>query len=172
MASSLLALLVVIVVHCIVHASASGANPTAGFLKVDLTDGNFQGHDYSSGVWQFQGYGYVPSGTSGVSVMQIHNEEGAEHSTVLMLHVYDGVLRFYSGQAVEGNIYDRWFRLNVVHDVDRSTVAVYIDGEKKFATDVTPSRSYYFKFGVYMQHHNWSPCMESHWTNVTVYTKP
>jgi hypothetical protein len=45
-------------------------------------------------VWQFQGYGYVPSGTSGVSVMQIHNEEGAEHSTVLMLHVYDGVLRF------------------------------------------------------------------------------
>jgi hypothetical protein len=73
--------------------------------------------------------------------MQIHNEEGAEHSTVLMLHVYDGVLRFYSGQAVEGNIYDRWFRLNVVHDVDRSTVAVYIDGEKRFATDVTPNRS-------------------------------
>jgi hypothetical protein len=131
-----------------------------------------QGHDYSSGVWQFQGYGYVPSGTSDVSVMQIHNEEGAEHSTVLMLHVYDGVLHFYSGQAVEGNIYDRWFRLNVVHDVDRSTVTVYIDGQKRFATDVTPSRSYYFKFGVYMQHHNWSPCMESRWTNVTVYTKP
>jgi hypothetical protein len=37
-------------------------------------------------------YGYVPSGTSGVSVMQIHNEEGAKHSTVLMLHVYDGDL--------------------------------------------------------------------------------
>ncbi|KAM0905326.1 hypothetical protein ACQ4PT_011266 [Festuca glaucescens] len=136
------------------------------------TEVRLRGHDYSSGVWQFQGYGYVPSGTSGVSVMQIHNEEGAEHSTVLMLHVYDGVLRFYSGQAVEGDIYDRWFRLNVVHDVDRSTVAVYVDGQKRFATDVTPSRSYYFKFGVYMQHHDWSPCMESRWTNVTVYTKP
>nr|XP_051190201.1 citrate-binding protein-like [Lolium perenne] len=125
LSSPLLLLLVAIAVHCAVHASASGANPTAGFVKVDLTDGNFQvldtdkpfntathtnprtevrlqGHDYSSGVWQFQGYG---------------------------------------GQVVEDNIYDRWFWLNVVHDVDKSTVAVYIDGEKRFATDVTPNRS-------------------------------
>jgi hypothetical protein len=58
-----------------------------------------------------------------------------------MLHVYDSVLCFYSGQVVEDNIYDRWFWLNVVHDVDKSTVAVYIDGEKRFATDVTPNRS-------------------------------
>jgi hypothetical protein len=28
-----------------------------------------------------------------------------------MLHVYDGVLRFYSYAAVERHIYDRWFRL-------------------------------------------------------------
>jgi hypothetical protein len=64
MASSLLALLVAIVVHCIVHASASGANPIAGFLKVDLTDGNFQVQSpynvpesqrfrYSHGIRQF-----------------------------------------------------------------------------------------------------------------------
>ena len=130
-----------------------------------------QGHDYSSGVWQFEGYGYVPSGTSGVSVMQIHNEEGAAHSTVLMLHVYDGVLRFYSGADVEPDIYNRWFRRNVVHDVRASTVAVYVDGERKFSTSVTPSESYYFKFGVYMQHHDQSSCMESRWTNVTLYTK-
>ncbi|KAF7028271.1 hypothetical protein CFC21_040223 [Triticum aestivum] len=132
-----------------------------------------RGHDYSSGVWQFEGYGYgyVPSGTSGVSVMQIHNEEDAAHSTVLMLHVYDGVLRFYSGAAVEPNIYDRWFRLNVTHDVGASTVTVYVDGEHKFGTTVTPSESYYFKFGVYMQHHDQSSCMESRWTNVTLYTK-
>jgi hypothetical protein len=79
------------------------------------------------------------------------------------------VICFYSGQAMEGNIYDHWFQLNAVHDVDRSTVTVYVDGEKRFSTHVTPSRSYYFKFGVYMQHHDWSSCMESCWTNVTVY---
>ncbi|VAH57840.1 unnamed protein product [Triticum turgidum subsp. durum] len=194
-------------------AAGGSGNPTAGFQKVQLTDGDFQVQSpynvpesqrfqyrngvrtfwvhrndkpfntvthtnprsevklRSSGVWQFEGYGYVPSGTSGVSVMQIHNEEGAAHSTVLMLHVYDGVLRFYSGAAIEPDIYDRWFRLNVMHDVGASTVAVYVDGERKFSTSVTPSESYYFKFGVYMQHHDQSSCMESRWTNVTLYTK-
>ncbi|XP_020150017.1 citrate-binding protein-like [Aegilops tauschii subsp. strangulata] len=130
-----------------------------------------RGHDYWSGVCQFEGYDYVPEGASGVSVMQIHNQEGASHLTVLMLHVYDGVLRFYSGTTVEPDIYKRWFRLNVVHDVRASTVAVYVDGEHKFGTNVTPSESYYFKFGVYMQHHDQSSCMESRWMNVTLYTK-
>jgi hypothetical protein len=122
-----------------------------------------QGHDYSSGVWQFEGYGYVPSGTSGASVMQIHNDNGGVPATTLMLHVYNGTLQHYSGAAVEPDIYDRWFRLNVVHDVD---------GEEKFVSrGVTPSASHYFKFGVYMQHHDQSSCMESRWRNVTVYTK-
>uniref|UniRef100_J3NBP3 Alginate lyase 2 domain-containing protein n=2 Tax=Oryza brachyantha TaxID=4533 RepID=J3NBP3_ORYBR len=111
-----------------------------------------QGHDYSSGVWQFEGYGYVPSGTSGVSVMQIHNEKGAEHATILMLHVYGGVLRFYDGPAITGDIYDRWFRLNVVHDAEVSMVAMFVNVERKFSADVIVSRSYYFEFGVYMQH--------------------
>jgi hypothetical protein len=62
--SPLLLLLLAIAVHCVVHASASGANPTAGFVKVDLTDGNFQIQSpynvpesqrfrYSHGVRQF-----------------------------------------------------------------------------------------------------------------------
>jgi hypothetical protein len=57
-------LLVANLVHCAVHASASGANPTAGFVKVDLTDRNFQVQSpynvpesqrfqYSHGVRQF-----------------------------------------------------------------------------------------------------------------------
>jgi hypothetical protein len=103
--------------------------------------------------------------------MQIHDGKGAAHSTVLMLHVYDAVLRFYSGTAIEAGIYDRWFRLNVVHDLGASTVTVYVDGRRKFGASVIPSDSFYFKFGVYMQHHDQSSCMESRWTNVTLYTK-
>jgi len=90
----------------------------------------------------------------------------------MMLHVYDGTLRYYSGEAVEDGIYDRWFRLNVVHDVGASTVAVYVDGAPRLAVAVAPSASHYFKFGVYVQHHDVSPCVESRWRNVTVYTKP
>ena len=86
-------------------------------------------------MWQFEGDGYVPAGTSGASVMQIHTagEGSAAHETVLMLHVYDGVLRFYNSAAVERGIYDRWFRLNIVHDVAASTVAVYVDGRRSRA---------------------------------------
>ena len=106
--------------------------------------------------------------------MQIHNENGAAHATSMMLHVYDGTLRYYSGEAVEDGIYDRWFRPNVVHDVGASTVAVYVDGggAPRLAVNVTPSVSHYFKFGVYVQHHDVSPRVESRWRNVTVYTKP
>ncbi|OEL31989.1 hypothetical protein BAE44_0006991 [Dichanthelium oligosanthes] len=94
------------------------------------------GHDYSSGAWHFKGYGYVPSGASGVS-----------------------------RGGLEDCVYDRWFRLNVVHDVGASTVAVHVDGG-------APRLSHYFKFGVYVQHHDVSPCVESRWRNITGYTKP
>ncbi|OEL31990.1 Citrate-binding protein [Dichanthelium oligosanthes] len=220
-AALLLGLIVLCVaVHAPAVATADGCNLTAGFVQVDLPEGNFlvqspydvaedqrysydvatgvrtfrvyaedkpfntvtptnprtevrlSGHDYSSGVWQFQGYGYVPSGTSGASVMQIHNEDAGAHATTMMLHVYNGTLRYYSGDAVEDDIYDRWFQLNVVHDVGASTVAVYVDGAPRLAVNVTPSVSHYFKFGVYMQHHDVSALMESSWRNVTVYTKP
>ncbi|XP_066354881.1 citrate-binding protein-like [Miscanthus floridulus] len=201
-------------------SAINGRNLTAGFIQVELAEGNFvvqspydvpenqrysydnvtgvrtflvyasdkpfntvtgtkprtevrlTCHDYSSGLWQFEGYGYVPAGTSGASVMQIHNEDGGAHATTLMLWVYNGTLRYYDRQVVEDGIYDRWFRLNVVHDVGASTVAVYVDGAPRLAANVRPSALHYFKFGVYMGHHDVSPLVESRWRNITVYTKP
>ncbi|TVU51053.1 hypothetical protein EJB05_02457, partial [Eragrostis curvula] len=142
--------------------------PTNPRTEVRLT-----GHDYSSGVWQFEGYGYVPSGTSGASVMQIHNEDGGARATTLMLHVYNGTLRHYSGAVVEDGVYDKWFRLNVVHDVGASTVAVYVDGAPRLVdVAVKPTALHYFKFGVYVQHHDVSVRVESRWRNITVYSKP
>ncbi|CAD6268241.1 unnamed protein product [Miscanthus lutarioriparius] len=113
------------------RAPVRGGDPTVGFTEVKLTDREQlraaaplrraerrPGYDYSSGVWQFEGYGYVPSGTTGESIMQVFGA-GA---TTLMLHVYDGALRYYDRQVVEDGAYDRWFRLNVVHDVGVSTM--------------------------------------------------
>uniref|UniRef100_R7W925 Alginate lyase 2 domain-containing protein n=1 Tax=Aegilops tauschii TaxID=37682 RepID=R7W925_AEGTA len=173
----------------LVAAHGGSGNPTAGFEKVKLTAGDFQVQSpfnvperqrfqYRNGVRTFWVHrNDKPFNTATHTNprsevrLRIHNQEGAAHSTVLMLHVYDGVLRFYSGTVVEPDIYNRWFRLNVVHDVRASTVAVYVDDKHKFGTSVTPSESYYFKFGVYMQHHDQSSCMESRWSNVTLYTK-
>lgn len=108
-----------------------------------------QGYDYSSGVWQFEGYGYIPSGTSGVCVMQVF---GANlHATTLMLRVYDGSLSYYRNPVIVPNIYDRWFRLNVIHDVDGSKVTVFIDGVRAFETEGRGGDDHFFKCGVYAQ---------------------
>uniref|UniRef100_A0A0D9XX72 Alginate lyase 2 domain-containing protein n=1 Tax=Leersia perrieri TaxID=77586 RepID=A0A0D9XX72_9ORYZ len=106
---------------------------------------------YPSGVWQFEGYGYVPSGTTGVSIMQVFGASG--RNTTLMLHVYSGRLMYYRDEArvVDDDIYDRWFRLNVVHDVDAGRLAVFVDGEQRLAFDGHGGYKHYFKFGVYVQ---------------------
>ncbi|KAF6992809.1 hypothetical protein CFC21_009768 [Triticum aestivum] len=142
------------------HARQSHTSPR--------TEIRMAGYDYSSGVWQFEGYGYVPSGTTGVSIMQVFG--AGETATTLMLHVYDGALRYYDRQIVEDAIYDRWFRLNVVHDVEGSTLTVYIDGQQRLHVDGRGGDSHYFKFGVYAQNHD-SSCMESRWKGVRILKK-
>ncbi|XP_051229882.1 citrate-binding protein-like [Lolium perenne] len=132
------------------------------------TEIKMSGYDYSSGVWQFEGYGYVPSGTSGVCIMQVFG--ASEAASTLMLHVYDGALRYYNRQLVEDNIYNRWFKLNVVHDVEASKLTVYIDGEEKLHVNGRGSNTHYFKFGVYAQRHD-SNRMESHWKDVRILKK-
>ncbi|XP_031285298.1 citrate-binding protein-like [Pistacia vera] len=125
------------------------------------------GHDYSSGVWQFEGYGYVPAGTSGVSLMQIFG--ASQHATTLMVRVYDGSLTYYRDPVLVRNIYNKWFRLNVIHDVGKS-VKVYIDGILKYEGPDRGGKSHYFKFGVYAQEDD-SHYMESRWKDIKVLKK-
>ena len=127
-----------------------------------------QGYDYSSGVWQFEGYSFVPNGTTGTSIMQIHRFSGP--ATVLMLKVYDGQLKFYTRAVVESNIYDRWMRINVIHDVDANKLTVFINGVQKFETDGNGQGSFDFKCGVYTQTEP-SHYMESRWKNIRVLKK-
>ncbi|KAG0529304.1 hypothetical protein BDA96_05G087000 [Sorghum bicolor] len=127
---------------------------------------------YSSGVWQFEGDMYVPSDTSGAWVMQIFG--AATHATTVMLHVYDGRLTYYHDltKVVADRVYNRWIRLNVVHDVAAGNVTVFVDGERRLIAPGQGGKEHYFKFGVYKQSHNHpSHRMESRWKNVAIYTK-
>lgn len=128
----------------------------------------FQGYDYSSGVWQFEGYGYVPCGTTGVCIMQVFG--ASPHATTLMLRVYNGSLSYYRASVIVPNIYDKWFKLNVIHDMDNSKVRVYIDGVLKYEAPGRGGTSHYFKFGVYAQNND-SYYMESRWKDIKVLKK-
>ncbi|CAK7346767.1 unnamed protein product [Dovyalis caffra] len=133
------------------------------------TEVRMKGVDYTSGVWQFEGYGFVPNGTSGVTVAQIHG--AAEDSSTLILRIYDGNLRYYSGDLVATGLYDRWFRLNIIHDVDKDSVTVYVDGEQKYSTKGRGRSDFYFKCGVYAAPRAISYYMESKWRDIKIYKK-
>ncbi|KAL3721559.1 hypothetical protein ACJRO7_033973 [Eucalyptus globulus] len=128
-----------------------------------------RGYDYSSGVWQFEGQGYVLGGTSGVCVMQVFGAVG--QATTFVLRVYNGTLYYYGSQVLVENVYDKWFKLNVIHDADASNVKIYIDDQLRFSAPGHGSgASHYFKFGVYAMDDS-SHRMESRWKDVKVLKK-
>ncbi|KAK6277139.1 hypothetical protein POUND7_017462 [Theobroma cacao] len=111
------------------------------------TEIRIEGLDYSSGVQQFEGYGFVPNGTSGVTISEIHGAS-SERATTLQLRIYHGNMRYYSYNLVATNLYDKWFRVNVIHDVGKGKVIVFIDGEEKFVVNDQGPGDPYFKCGV------------------------
>ncbi|XP_030461938.1 citrate-binding protein-like [Syzygium oleosum] len=124
---------------------------------------------YYSGVWQFEAHGYVPCGTSGVCITQVFGA-AFPRNTTLMLRVYNGSLYYYHDTVLVPDIYDRWFRVNIIHDVAASNLKVYIDGEFKFETSGHGGTFHYFKCGVYAQD-NASYYMESRWKGIRVLKK-
>ncbi|CAL5348595.1 unnamed protein product [Camellia sinensis] len=117
------------------------------------------GLDYSAGVWQFEGYGFVPNSTSGATIVQIHG--ATNYVTTIKLRIYNGDMRYYSGDLVDTDLYDKWFRVNLIHDVDKRNLTVFIDGVKKFETKDRGAGDFYFKCGVYAAPANTSYYMES-----------
>ncbi|KAF7104478.1 hypothetical protein CFC21_105372, partial [Triticum aestivum] len=120
---------------------------------------------YSSGVWQFEGY------NRGIRDAGVRPGRPPRNTT-LMLHVYGGRLVYYNDETkvVDRHIYDWWFRLNLVHNIQASALTVFIDGDETLIVPGYGSDFHYFKFGVYTQT-NPSHYMESRWRDLKVYTK-
>ncbi|PIN17356.1 hypothetical protein CDL12_09978 [Handroanthus impetiginosus] len=106
-------------------------------------------------IINFEAYGYVPCGTSGICIMQIFGAD-PPNATIPMLRVYNGTLSYYRAPVILPNIYDKWFKLNVIHDIEKSKIkrGVY----------------HYFKCGVYAQN-DYSYYMESRWKNIRILKK-
>ncbi|KAG4389740.1 hypothetical protein AAZX31_06G142400 [Glycine max] len=125
-----------------------------------------RGYDYSSGVWQFEGQGFVPNGTSGVCIMQVFGAD-PPRATTLMVRAYNDSLKYYEAPILVPNIWGRWFQLNVIHDVEASNVKVYFDRVQVYEATGHGGYSHYFKFGVYTQNDP-SYYMESQWKGIKV----
>ncbi|KAM1686320.1 hypothetical protein ACFX2K_034427 [Malus domestica] len=117
-------------------------NPTRPRSEIRVS-----GYDYTSGVWQFEGNFLVPQGTSGATIMQIFGSP--KQATTLQLAVYNGDLKYYRDNLLAANIYNKWVRLNVIHNVSARTVTIFINGERKLVSKDHGRATFYFKYGVY-----------------------
>ncbi|QCE15284.1 Alginate lyase 2 [Vigna unguiculata] len=132
------------------------------------TEIRITGYDYTSGVWQFEGHFYVPSGTTGTCIQQVFG--GATHATTSQTRVYGGSLTHYQSTTLQQNIYNKWHRFNVIHDVGANNVKIYIDGIRKFNGNGRGAGVHYMKFGVYAQE-GASPYMESRWRDIKLFRR-
>ncbi|GLJ30113.1 hypothetical protein SUGI_0595570 [Cryptomeria japonica] len=132
-----------------------------------------KGGDYTSGVWQFEGDMYVPSGSTGVAVMQVMGGVNGG-SAALQIRVYDGALKQYGSTAPTpfgpANVYNWWIHVNVIHDADKKHIQVYFDGKLSLDAPNPGTGSHYFKCGVYEQN-NPSQRMESRWRNIKIWKR-
>lgn len=111
----------------------------------------------------------MPKGTSGVTIMQIHGAR--EGATTLQLRIYNGDLKYYKFDVIETNLYDKWFRVNVIHNVDEGQLTVFIDGVQKYVKNDQGPGDLYFKCGVYAAPAGSSNYMESRWKGIKIYKK-
>ncbi|XP_057972640.1 citrate-binding protein-like [Malania oleifera] len=127
-----------------------------------------EGYYFSTGIWQFEGYGYVPSGTSGVCIMQIFG--ALTHPTTLMLKVNNGTLTYYLSNVLQENIYDRWFRLNVIYDTEGEVTRTFINGVLMLEAPHRQRSIHHFQYGIYQQE-NASYYGETRWKGIRVLKK-
>ncbi|CAA3029021.1 Citrate-binding protein [Olea europaea subsp. europaea] len=131
---------------------------------------SISGYTYSSGVWQFEAYGYVTCGTSIVSIMQVFGATLPYHTSFILGVDTNGSLTYFKEPVIYPKAYDKWFRLNVIHEVETRKLKVYINGIFKYETLDRGGTSHYFKCGVYAGP-NPSYYMESRWKGIRIFKK-
>ncbi|KAM1002118.1 hypothetical protein ACFX2C_002584 [Malus domestica] len=58
-------------------------------------------------------------------------------------------MEYYKYNVVTIDLYDKWFRVNTIHNVDEGKIIVFIDGVNKFVVKDQGPGDLYFKCGVY-----------------------
>ncbi|SMD26143.1 polysaccharide lyase family 7 protein [Kibdelosporangium aridum] len=127
-------------------------------------------NDYRTGLRQFEGELRVTAPTNDESCMQIFGNDGAG-ATTLMIRAFSangGELRDGSSRVLTSGIYNKWVRINVIHDGTANKVSIYVNGALKI-TRSGPPGDHYFKYGVYGTLKTASA--QTQWRNVKFYQK-
>jgi hypothetical protein len=137
----------------------------------------YRGKNYSSGVYQFQGWLRVnDSATSDLAVVQCFH--------AILLKWYSdsgGRLRYHSASDFDGtsaelrvnlktNARGVWTKVNIIHDASANRATVYIDNQKVVDNHPTGNLdSFYFKYGAYDSSGSDDETIE--WRDVTIFKR-
>jgi hypothetical protein len=127
-------------------------------------------NEYSSGWHMWASDVYIPSGTAGTSIMQIkHIDDESDSTTDYMLRVYSdngGTFKRYCCTALKTGIYNKWWKIQVVHNADTGAVYLGINGVVVDTASYPWRGTRVFKNGVYATSH---PTATAHFRNLKYY---
>jgi len=131
-------------------------------------------NEYTTGWRQFSGDVRISPPTDDECVMQIF---GAHTSGAMMMvrafSADGGTLKLmlmlnHSHQIIVTHIYGVWLHLNIVHDANANTVAVYVNGKLAGSSPVEAG-NHYMKYGLYGSLR--TATAQAEWRNVAIYTR-
>ena len=123
---------------------------------------------YIHGITQFDGEFFIvkgggPAAGDDVCIMQVWLS-----MIVSISDTNGGSMYQHNSNAIADHLAGRWVRINVIHDADKNTAEIWIDGEKKWSGRAKKSDVYYHKYGLYNQAVN-NP--EVCWRNLRYFKK-
>jgi len=132
--------------------------------------------DYKDGEIQYQANIKASGDENSYSVFQIHTGDAQSHAygaTTFMLFWFTnsgGSLRLYSGTVLATNLANKWFQLNVDHNVATHTLRAWVDQKLVYTGHDNGASDFYFKAGVYEQKHGPTLRMDTSITNILMWT--
>lgn len=165
--------------HCEVFSNDGAFS--VGSTTLPRTEQRFE-PDYTNGgaatvgEIQYQSMEMAPSNENSYCVFQIHTgdaEEDAFGSTTFMLFWFtnnNGSVRDYSGTELASNLGNKWFQLNVDHNLVNHNIRVWINQQLVWTQTDNDAGDFYFKDGVYEQDHNPTYEMDAYITNILMWT--
>ncbi|HEY1789227.1 MAG TPA: polysaccharide lyase family 7 protein [Verrucomicrobiae bacterium] len=165
--------------HCEVFSNDGAFE--AGNTTLPRTEQRFE-PDYTNGGTapigeiQYQSSEMAPSNENSYCVFQIHTgdaESDADGSTAFMLFWFtnnNGSVRDYSGTQLAGNLGNKWFQVNVDHNLVNRSIRVWINQQSVWTQQDNGAGDFYFKDGCYEQSHNPTLKMDTYITNVLMWT--
>jgi len=113
--------------------------------------------DYSTGSHQFQADILIRPPTTGETIHQIFNGSAGPWILVKETSNYNGSVHMGANAAsLITNVYNHWFRLNSINDMNTGKVYFYVNG-KLVASGSNPGGSFYTKYGAYGTHDDAHP---------------